>query len=221
MAARVLGTWVLGAVLTFGSAFAAEEAPAKPVTVTLKDGGTLVGTIVAEDGSSVTLRTASGVELKLPAEAIASRVEAPEKGEVMPGVPAAGEPAATPSASRLSDPNESRLMFAPTGRPLGKGQRLLLRPLRPLPRLRGRPDGQPEPRRRRLRDSGVGSLGADLLRVGVLGLFSSGDFGPVPLTAIAVDTGRVVWRDRSFARLNMVKLGSRVLVLDEEGSLGS
>jgi hypothetical protein len=78
------------------------------VTITLKDGGTLVGTVVQEDETSVTLRTASGAELKLPREAIGSR----ELRGANPRLPA---------ASPFSDPNESRLMFAPTGRPLGKG----------------------------------------------------------------------------------------------------
>jgi hypothetical protein len=49
-----------------------------------------------------------GVELKLPREAIASR-----------GTPAGKSDTSSPS--RLTDPNDSRLMFAPTGRPLGKG----------------------------------------------------------------------------------------------------
>src|SRR6185436_15742676 len=88
----------------FGST---DEAP-PVVTITLKDGGTLVGTVVQEDETSLTLRTASGTELKLPREAIASREARDAKG---------GSPASSP----LSDPNDSRLMFAPTGRPLGKG----------------------------------------------------------------------------------------------------
>jgi hypothetical protein len=48
------------------------------------------------------------VELKLPKEAIASREVPTATSELR-------------SASPLADPNESRLMFAPTGRPLGKG----------------------------------------------------------------------------------------------------
>ena len=92
------------AVPGFGST---DEAP-PVVTITLKDGGTLVGTVVQEDETSVTLRTASGAELKLPREAIGSR----ELRGANPRLPA---------SSPFSDPNESRLMFAPTGRPLGKG----------------------------------------------------------------------------------------------------
>ena len=109
MGTRVMGLLVLAATLVaprLGAA--ADETATDVVTITLKDGGTLVGTIVAEDEAAVTLRTSSGLELKLPKQAIASR----------------GTPTATSevrSTSPLSDPNESRLMFAPTGRPLGKG----------------------------------------------------------------------------------------------------
>jgi hypothetical protein len=111
MGSRCLG-WLAAAALAGACAGWADEPVAKPVTITLKDGGTLVGTIVAEDDAVVTLRTASGTELKLPREAIASR------GEVVPEASGAPDlPVRTP----LTDPNESRLMFAPTGRPLGKG----------------------------------------------------------------------------------------------------
>ena len=88
----------------FGST---DEAP-PVVTITLKDGGTLVGTVVQEDETSLTLRTASGAELKLPREAIGSR-------ELR------GATLRPPASTSFSDPNDSRLMFAPTGRPLGKG----------------------------------------------------------------------------------------------------
>ena len=108
MRTRVMGLLALAAVLVASRPGAAAEVVPGVVTITLKDGGTLVGTIVAEDESVVTLRTSSGVELKLPKQAIASR-----------GTPAAKSEAL--STSPLTDPNESRLMFAPTGRPLGKG----------------------------------------------------------------------------------------------------
>jgi hypothetical protein len=82
---------------------------APKVTIALKDGGSLVGTVVAEDAASLTLRTRSGAELKVPREAIAST-----------GTPPAAD-AVAPARSPAGDPNESRLMFAPTGRPLGRG----------------------------------------------------------------------------------------------------
>ncbi len=58
------------------------------------------------------------------------------------------------------------------------------------------------------------------LRIGGHVYASSGDFGAVPMVAVDVMTGAVAWRDRSFGRLNMVRVGDRVLVLDEKGSLG-
>jgi outer membrane protein assembly factor BamB len=48
---------------------------------------------------------------------------------------------------------------------------------------------------------------------------SSGDFGPAPLTAIEVRTGRVVWQDRAFPKVNLVQAGDRTIVLDEDGQL--
>ena len=109
MGRRIAGLFALAAVwIAFQPVAAAEDPAPGVVTITLKDGGTLVGTIVAEDETAVTLRTRSGVELRLPREAIASG------GTGMEAIP-------TPPTSRLGDPNESRLMFAPTGRPLGTG----------------------------------------------------------------------------------------------------
>lgn len=58
------------------------------------------------------------------------------------------------------------------------------------------------------------------LRLGDVVYGSSGDFGPVPMTAISLDSGRVLWRDRAFQRANLVQVGERVLVLDEDGVLG-
>ena len=107
MGTRVTGILVLAVVLVAPYLGAAAD-ETDLVTITLKDGGTLVGRVVAEDESAVTLRTSSGVELKLPKQAIASRETPTAKSELRPTSP-------------LTDPNESRLMFAPTGRPLGKG----------------------------------------------------------------------------------------------------
>ncbi len=58
------------------------------------------------------------------------------------------------------------------------------------------------------------------VRVGDLVVGSSGDFGPVPLSAVEVKTGKIAWRDRSFSRANLVVAGDRLLVLDEDGTLG-
>jgi hypothetical protein len=58
------------------------------------------------------------------------------------------------------------------------------------------------------------------LRIGRRVYVASGDFGPVPLTAVDVETGHIAWRDRSFTRANLLKAGDRAVVLDEEGMLG-
>ena len=58
------------------------------------------------------------------------------------------------------------------------------------------------------------------VRVGDLVVGSSGDFGPIPLTAVDVKTGKIAWRDRSFSRANLVAIGDRLLLLDEDGTLG-
>ncbi len=106
MSTRSVQSWVLAAVLLAAvPVVAGEDTAAGQVTVTLKDGGRLVGTIASEDEGAVTLRTSSGLELRLLREAIASVQPTPI--------------VSTPPAP--SDPNDTRLMFAPTGRPLGKG----------------------------------------------------------------------------------------------------
>jgi len=69
-------------------------------------------------------------------------------------------------------------------------------------------------------DEQVRVMFTNALRIGDHVYASSGDFGPVPLTALDVKTGAVAWRDRTFARLSMVQVGERVLVLDETGALG-
>jgi outer membrane protein assembly factor BamB len=48
---------------------------------------------------------------------------------------------------------------------------------------------------------------------------SSGDFGPAFLTAMELETGKELWRDRSFARANMVLAGDKLILLDEGGKL--
>lgn len=49
---------------------------------------------------------------------------------------------------------------------------------------------------------------------------SSGDFGPTPLSALDLRTGEVVWRDRAFAKAKLLYADGRLIVLDEDGSLG-
>lgn len=80
-------------------AFGEEET----VSVSLKDGSTLVGRIVQEDDAQITVVTAGGLRVALDRSTVASIQRVPLPGRL-----------------RL-DPNYSRLMFAPTGRPLEKG----------------------------------------------------------------------------------------------------
>jgi hypothetical protein len=110
MATRRVCSWLLAMTLLAGAPVVAGEAAppaAETVTVVLKDGSRLVGTIAAEDDVAITVHTASGVELRLARDT----VESVERGKR----------AETALAAPPTDPNDSRLMFAPTGRPLGKG----------------------------------------------------------------------------------------------------
>lgn len=49
---------------------------------------------------------------------------------------------------------------------------------------------------------------------------SSGDFGPAFLTAVDVNTGKVIWQDRTFARAQLVYADGKLVILDEDGTLG-
>jgi outer membrane protein assembly factor BamB len=60
----------------------------------------------------------------------------------------------------------------------------------------------------------------NLIRIGHHVYGSSGDFGPTPLSALDLRTGKVVWRDRAFAKAKLVRADGRLVVLDEDGSLG-
>jgi outer membrane protein assembly factor BamB len=57
------------------------------------------------------------------------------------------------------------------------------------------------------------------LRVGNLIIGASGDFGPAFLVALNADTGEEVWRDRSFARSQLVNAGGTLVIVDENGEL--
>ena len=58
------------------------------------------------------------------------------------------------------------------------------------------------------------------MHVGDLVLGASGDFGPSFLTAVHLKTGTVAWQDRSFARAQLVYADGKLIVLDEDGTLG-
>jgi len=57
------------------------------------------------------------------------------------------------------------------------------------------------------------------VRVGDYIYASSGAFGPAPMTAVAVKTGKVAWQDRTFGKVNLVLVGDKAILLDEGGDL--
>jgi hypothetical protein len=57
------------------------------------------------------------------------------------------------------------------------------------------------------------------VRVGQWIIGSSGDFGPAPLVAAHILTGEEAWRDRSFAKANLIVADGKLIILDEDGRL--
>jgi len=57
------------------------------------------------------------------------------------------------------------------------------------------------------------------IRIGDYVYGSSGDFGPAPLTAVEVKTGKIAWQDRSFSKTTMVHADGKLVLLDEDGHL--
>ena len=57
------------------------------------------------------------------------------------------------------------------------------------------------------------------LHLGGLVLASTGDFGPAFVAALDIETGAEVWRERTFARAQMLDAGGRLVILDEDGEL--
>ncbi len=76
----------------------------RPVSIELLDGSRLRGRLVTEDDRGLTLRLESGSELRLARADVAAILPRGESEEPPP-----------------ADPNATRLLFAPTGRPLAKG----------------------------------------------------------------------------------------------------
>ena len=76
------------------------------VAITLTDGTQVQGTILRQDKTHITIATSSGLEVKVPRDSIVSTRNIKSSN----------------GALTRSDPNYSRLMFAPTGRPLRSGQ---------------------------------------------------------------------------------------------------
>ena len=59
-----------------------------------------------------------------------------------------------------------------------------------------------------------------VIRVGDYVYGSSGDFGPAFISAVDMKTGAVAWQDRSFARAQLLYADGKLVVLDEDGTLG-
>ncbi len=57
------------------------------------------------------------------------------------------------------------------------------------------------------------------LRIGGLVIGSTGDFGPAFVAALDAATGREVWRERSFARAQLLQAGGRLVIVDEDGEI--
>jgi outer membrane protein assembly factor BamB len=57
------------------------------------------------------------------------------------------------------------------------------------------------------------------IRVGNLVIGSSGDFGPAFLVALNAETGEEVWRERTFARAQLVNAGGTLVIVDEDGEI--
>jgi outer membrane protein assembly factor BamB len=59
-----------------------------------------------------------------------------------------------------------------------------------------------------------------VIRLGDYAYGSSGDFGPAFISAIDMRTGAIAWQDRSFARAQLLYADGKLVVLDEDGTLG-
>lgn len=58
-----------------------------------------------------------------------------------------------------------------------------------------------------------------IVRFGDLAIGSSGDFGPAFLMATQLADGKVAWRQRGFAKANLLLADGKLIILDEEGNL--
>jgi outer membrane protein assembly factor BamB len=59
----------------------------------------------------------------------------------------------------------------------------------------------------------------NLVRFGNVLAGSSGDFGPAFLMAVRVEDGDILWLERGFGRASLVRVGEKLLILDEDGTL--
>jgi outer membrane protein assembly factor BamB len=59
-----------------------------------------------------------------------------------------------------------------------------------------------------------------VIRLGDYAYGSSGDFSTTFLTAIDVRDGRIAWQDRAFSRAQLLYADDKLIILDEDGTLG-
>jgi outer membrane protein assembly factor BamB len=59
-----------------------------------------------------------------------------------------------------------------------------------------------------------------VIRLGDFAVGSSGDFGPCPTVGIDLKTGNVLWQDRQFARSTFLHADNKLIIMDENGTLG-
>ena len=96
-------------LLLSGQIYAKEEALSDSLfSISLRDGTILKGKILKKDETTITVVTPGGLEVKVPESSVVSIKLL--QGYIKEGL------------FYRYDPNYSRLMFAPTGRPLRKGE---------------------------------------------------------------------------------------------------
>lgn len=59
-----------------------------------------------------------------------------------------------------------------------------------------------------------------VIRLGDFAVGSSGDFGPCPTVGIDLATGTILWQNREFARSTFLHADGKLIVMDEDGTLG-
>jgi hypothetical protein len=99
---------------------AAGESPApeqlsETVTVSLHDGSVVIGRVTAEDAQRIVVVTGGGAEVRIPRAAI-DRIEKHAPTATPQPLPS------EPRRFTRDDPNATRLLFAPTGRSLARGE---------------------------------------------------------------------------------------------------
>lgn len=100
--------FIISCYVNVAFAYEGAEDTESAYRITLMDGSTLIGNITSEDDTSIIFMTISGLEMVIELEKI-DRIK-PLSGEIRNG------------RYIRYDPNSTRLLFAPTARPLQSGQ---------------------------------------------------------------------------------------------------